>query len=66
LSRATLGEFPDGEDEKYFKTLQEFADIISVAVIGEKRPFSENAARISKGFLWFFREEACNNQPIII
>lgn len=66
LSGVTLGEFPDGEDDKYFKTLQEFADIISAAVIGEKRPFSENATRISKGFLWFFREEACKNQPTII
>jgi len=66
LSGATLGEFPDGEDDKYFKTLQKFADIINLAEIGERRLFSENAARISGGLLWFFREEACKNQPIMI
>jgi hypothetical protein len=66
LGEAKLGEFPDGEDEKYFKTLQEFTDVISMEVLGEKRPFSENAKRNSKGLLWFFREEACKNQPTII
>jgi hypothetical protein len=66
LSGATLGAFPDGEDDKYFKTLQEFADVINLDVIGGKRPFRENAARISGGLLWFFREDACKNQPIMI
>ena len=66
LSNATLGAFPDGEDDKYFKTLQEFVDVISNSVIGEPLPFSEDASRVTTGFLWFFREEACKNQPIII
>lgn len=66
LSKAVLGEFPDGEDTKYFQTLQEFVDVIFMAVVGEVRLFNEDAARMSKGLLWFFREEACKNQPIII
>jgi AbiU2 len=65
LSGATLGEFPDGEDNKYFKTLQEFMDVIHTNIIGEALPFSEDA-RITKEFLWFFREEACKDQPIHI
>jgi len=65
LSGAILGNFPDGEDDKYFKTLQEFADIIHNSVIGEALPFSEDG-RVTKGFLWFFREDACKDQPIHI
>jgi len=66
LNGATLGKFPKGEDEKYFKTLQEFADTINMTVVGKKRLFSEDAARVSNGLLWFLREEACKTQPIVI
>jgi hypothetical protein len=66
LSEAVLGAFPDGEDDKYFENLQEFSDIIRRNVIGESLAFSEMSKRITTGLLWFFREEACKNQPIII
>ena len=63
LNGGIVGNFPDGMDDKYFKTLQEFVDIICINVIGKALPFSVEA-RITKGFLWFFREEACEGQPI--
>jgi hypothetical protein len=65
LNGGIVGDFPDGMDDKYFKTLQEFVDIICINVINEALPFSVEA-RITKGFLWFFREEACKGQPIFL
>jgi len=62
LSGATLGRFPNGEDEKYFETLKEFTDVIFSNVIGENWQFSDDSAEISQGLLWFFREDACSNQ----
>jgi hypothetical protein len=44
LSSAILGAFPDGEDDNYFKTLQEFVDVIHDSVIGGPSPFSEDAS----------------------
>jgi len=66
LNGGILGGFPDGMDDKYFKTLQEFVDVIHDSVIGGPMPFSEDAGRVATGLLWFFREEACKDQPIII
>jgi hypothetical protein len=63
LNGGIVGDFPDGMDDKYFKILQEFVDIMCINVIGKALPFSVEA-RITKGFLWFFREEACKGQPI--
>jgi hypothetical protein len=39
VSGATLGNFPDGDDEEYFKALQEFVDIVHDQVIGGPYPF---------------------------
>ncbi len=66
LSEAVLGDFPDGEDEKYFRTLQEFLDLVNLAVMGEKHQLFAVVARIPNGLLWFFREDACKNQPVMI
>jgi len=66
LSEATLGEFPDGEDDHYFKTLQEFVDVIHNSVIGGSMPFIEDAARVANELLWFFGEKACKDKPIHI
>jgi len=66
LSGEVLGAFDDGEDDKHFKALQEFVDVVHNSVIGGPIPFSEDAGRVTTGLLWFFREEACKNQPIII
>ena len=61
-----VGDFSAGMDDKYFKTLQEFVDVIHVSAIGRPMPFSEDAGRVATGLLWFFRKEACKDQPIII
>jgi hypothetical protein len=38
-ANATLGAFADGEDEKYFKDLQEFVDTVHDRVVGGPLPF---------------------------
>jgi hypothetical protein len=66
LSEATLGEFPDGEDDHYFKTLQEFVDVIHSSVIGGPVQFSGDAGRVANELLWFFGEKACKDKPTFI
>ena len=39
---AALGAFADGEDEKYFKALQELVDLVHGEVIGGPYPFSSS------------------------
>lgn len=63
LSKATLGQFPEGEDTTYFRNLQDFCDVIRINVIGQKEPFTNEAEAVVKGLLWFFRDESLNNQP---
>jgi hypothetical protein len=41
VAGATLGEFDEGADGKYFKALQEFVNIVHGEVIGVPYPFSE-------------------------
>lgn len=41
LVGATLGEFPTGDDEKYFQTLQEFANLVHTEVVGGPFPFND-------------------------
>jgi hypothetical protein len=41
LNGAVLGEFPNGEDERYFETLQEFANVVYSEVIGGPAPFND-------------------------
>lgn len=45
LSGLTLGAFPEGEDVKYFKDLQEFVDVVHDALLGGPSPFSDDARR---------------------
>jgi hypothetical protein len=40
VAGARLGDFPDGDDEKYFKALQEFVNIVHDHVVGGPYPFS--------------------------
>jgi len=40
VAGATLGDFAEGADEKYFKDLQELVDIVHGEVIGVPNPFS--------------------------
>ena len=44
LNGSTLGAFPDGEDVEYFRSLQEFVDIIHKATVGGTNLFCEDAA----------------------
>jgi hypothetical protein len=37
LNGGIVGDFPDGMDDKYFKTLQEFVDVLEFEVIREIR-----------------------------
>ena len=39
VAGATLGTFADGEDEEYFKVLQEFVNTVHGEVVGEPWPF---------------------------
>jgi len=66
LNGGIVGDFPDGMDDKYFKTLQEFVHVVHDSAIGGPMPFSEDASRVATGLLCFFREEACKDKPIII
>jgi hypothetical protein len=40
LADASMGEFADGDTEKYFKALQDFVNIIHSQVVGGPYPFS--------------------------
>lgn len=51
LAKATLGEFDEGADEKYFKDLQEFVDIVYEEVIGGPRPFNTLVKKDVASFL---------------
>jgi hypothetical protein len=44
LEGETLGRFPDGEDIEYFKNLQNFANIVHRAVIGDDFVFNKCAS----------------------
>ena len=55
LSGATLGAFPKGEDDNYFKALQEFVDIVHDRVIGGPSPFSEDASKDAALLLSFLK-----------
>lgn len=41
VAGATLGVFADGEDDEYFKTLQEFVNIVHDQVVGGPWPFDD-------------------------
>jgi hypothetical protein len=41
LNGAVLGAFPNGEDERYFETLQEFVNVVYSEVIGGPAPFND-------------------------
>lgn len=41
VTGATLGSFTDGEDEEYFKVLQEFVNTVHDKVIGGPWPFND-------------------------
>lgn len=66
LNGGIVGDFPDGMDDKYFKTLQEFVDVIHDSVIGGPMPFSEDAGRVANELLWFFSEKACKDKPTFL
>jgi hypothetical protein len=51
-----LGEFPKGMDDDYFKTLQEFVNVVNDSVIGGPSPFSEDASIDADALLSFFKE----------
>ena len=66
LNGGIVGDFPKGMDDEYFKTLQEFINVIHISVEGRPMPFSGDAARVANELLWFFGEKACKDKPTFI
>ena len=52
VAGATLGEFDKGADEKYFKDLQEFVNIVHDQVVGGPYPFCN---RVKNDIVYFLR-----------
>jgi hypothetical protein len=50
-ANAALGAFTEGDDEKYFKSLQEFVDIVHGEVIGSRCPFDDHVKSEAALFL---------------
>jgi hypothetical protein len=51
VAGATLGEFADGADEKYFKALQEFVNIVHDQVVGGPWRFTDRVRNDVAAFL---------------
>lgn len=55
VAGATLGSFARGEDEAYFRALQEFVNIIHDEVVGGPWPFNDLVKNDVAGFLSMLR-----------
>jgi hypothetical protein len=51
VAGASLGKFAKGDDEKYFKTLQKFVNMVHGEVIGGPWPFSNQVKNDVTAFL---------------
>ena len=54
---ATLGEFAEGDDVKYFAALQEFVNIVHFETVGEPWPFNDLVKNDVAAFLAVIKTE---------